>query len=114
MNTTELPQDTQGPAVAGPVQRTVRPLLAPRDWQAMALREAAELTGTTEGAARLAESKRYGALANEIERLRDELAYAEAALADIGDATREPGDDLAWCEARAAEALPRVRAALKA
>lgn len=25
MNTTELPQTTQGPAVAGPVQRTVRP-----------------------------------------------------------------------------------------
>lgn len=50
---------------------TVRPfLLAPRDWQAMALREAAELTGTPEGAARLAESKRYGALADEIERLR--------------------------------------------
>ena len=58
------------PAVGAPVQRRVRPLLAPRDWQAMALREAAELTGTTEGAARLAESKRYGALADEIERLR--------------------------------------------
>jgi hypothetical protein len=50
----------------------------------------------------------------ELERLRDVLAYAEAALADIGDADREPGDDLAWCEARAAEALPRVRAALRA
>jgi len=48
----------------------------------------------------------------EIVRLRAVLAYAEAALADIGDAEREPGDDLAWCEARAAEALPRVRAAL--
>ena len=52
--------------------------------------------------------------ADEIERLRDTLAYAEAALADIGDADREPGDDLAWCEARAAEALPRVRACLRA
>jgi len=52
-----------------------------------------------------------GAVA-EIVRLRAVLAYAEAALADIGDAEREPGDDLAWCEARAAEALPRVRAAL--
>ena len=50
----------------------------------------------------------------EIDRLRDTLAYAEAALADIGDADREPGDDLAWCEARAAEALPRVRAHLGA
>lgn len=44
--------------------------------------------------------------------LRDALAYAEAALADIGDAERWPGDDLAWCEQRAAAALPRVRAAL--
>ena len=50
----------------------------------------------------------------ELERLRDTLAYAEAALADIGDADREPGDDLAWCEARAAEALPRVREHLAA
>ena len=37
------------------------------------------------------------------------LVKAEAALADIGDAEREPGDDLAWCERRAAEALPFVR-----
>ena len=44
--------------------------------------------------------------------LRATLAYAEAALADIGDADREPGDDLAWCEQSAAQALPRVRAAL--
>ena len=50
----------------------------------------------------------------QIEHLRAALAYAEAALADIGDADREPGDDLAWCERRAAEALPRVRAALGA
>jgi hypothetical protein len=44
---------------------------------------------------------------------RDELLaalkYAEAALADIGDAEREPGDDLEWCENRAANALPRIR-----
>jgi hypothetical protein len=45
--------------------------------------------------------------------LRSALKIAEAALADIGDATREPGDDLAWCERRAAQALPAVRAALK-
>lgn len=43
----------------------------------------------------------------------DALAHAEAALADIGDAAREPGDDLKWCEERAAKALPRVRAALR-
>lgn len=41
------------------------------------------------------------------------LRTAEAALADIGDADREPGDDVAWCEERAAEALPAVRAALR-
>jgi hypothetical protein len=45
--------------------------------------------------------------------LREALKTAEAALADIGDADREAGDDLAWCEARAAQALPAVRAALK-
>lgn len=42
------------------------------------------------------------------------LVIAEAALADIGDADREPGDDLAWCERRAAQALPKVRAAIAA
>ena len=42
------------------------------------------------------------------------LKVAEAALADIGDADREPGDDIAWAERRAAEALPQVRAALLA
>ena len=42
------------------------------------------------------------------------LEIAEAALADIGDADREPGDDVAWCEARAAKALPMVRAAITA
>ena len=45
--------------------------------------------------------------------LRSALKIAEAALADIGDADREPGDDLAWCERRAAQALPAVRAALE-
>jgi hypothetical protein len=40
------------------------------------------------------------------------LGYAEAALADIGDAEREPGDSLEWCARRAAEALPAVRQAL--
>lgn len=46
------------------------------------------------------------------ERLAEALRIAEAALADIGDADREPGDDLAWCERRAAQALPAIRAAL--
>ena len=40
------------------------------------------------------------------------LELAEAALTDIGDAEREPGDDLAWAEARAAQDLPRIRIAL--
>ena len=40
------------------------------------------------------------------------LKLAEAALADIGDAEREEGDDLAWAEARAASNLPRIRQAL--
>ena len=38
------------------------------------------------------------------------LRTAEASLADIGDADREP--DVEWCERRAAEALPLVRAAI--
>ena len=46
--------------------------------------------------------------------LRNALELAEAALSDIGDANREPGDDLAWCEARAAKDLPAIRAALVA
>lgn len=47
------------------------------------------------------------------ERLAEALRTAEAALADIGDADREPGDDVAWCERRAAQALPMVRALLR-
>lgn len=43
------------------------------------------------------------------DELLEALAYAEAALSDIGDSEREPGDNLEWCENRAAEALPRVR-----
>ena len=42
------------------------------------------------------------------------LYLAEAALSDIGDADRVAGDDLAWCEMRAAKVLPQVRAALAA
>ena len=49
-------------------------LLTPRDWQAIALIEAGKHTGTREGMEKLAESRRYGALADEIERLRAALA----------------------------------------
>jgi hypothetical protein len=45
-------------------------------------------------------------------KLREALQVAEAALSDIGDADREPGDDLAWCERRAAQNLPLIRQAL--
>jgi hypothetical protein len=48
------------------------------------------------------------------DQLLDVLSYAECALGDIGDADREPGDDLEWCEERAAKALPRVRKLLLA
>ncbi len=41
------------------------------------------------------------------------LVWSEAALADIGDAEREPGDDLAWAERRAAQELPRIRQVLQ-
>lgn len=45
-------------------------LLTPRDWQLDAVRRGAELLGTPEGAALLAEARRYGALADEVDRLR--------------------------------------------
>ena len=44
----------------------------------------------------------------------DALIIAEAGLADIGDADREPGDDLKWCEARASQALESPRQAIVA
>ena len=59
-----------------------------------------------------ADAEAIGSQAAEIERIRAALKIAEAALSDIGDAHREEGDDLAWCERRAAKAIPIVRAAL--
>lgn len=44
-------------------------LIRPRDWQLIAQREAAALLGTPEGAAKLAEAKRYEVLADKIDRL---------------------------------------------
>jgi len=49
-----------------------------------------------------------------LQQALDELVIAEAGLSDIGDADREPGDDLAWCESRAAEALDSPRKAIEA
>jgi hypothetical protein len=63
--------DPDAPLLAAPRSDRTKPhLLTPRDWQADSLREANELLGTPEGAAKLVEAKRYGALADEIERLR--------------------------------------------
>jgi hypothetical protein len=49
-----------------------------------------------------------------LEQVLEALVTAEAGLADIGDADREQGDDVAWCEARAAAALEGPRAAITA
>lgn len=56
----------------------------------------------------------YSHVMDDRDQLLDALSYAESALSDIGDADREPGDDLEWCEGRAAAALPRIRKLLKA
>ncbi len=74
--------------------------------------EALRRQGLTWSQTSFAVSLVRNAVEAERDRWRLELAYAEAALSDIGDAEREPGDDLAWCEARAAAALLRVRHAL--
>jgi hypothetical protein len=55
---------------------------------------------------------RYTAGADRIEALESALKTAEAALSDIGDADREEGDDLKWCENRAAKDLPEIRRVL--
>lgn len=51
----------------------------------------------------------YSHTMDDRDQLLEVLSYAECALGDIGDADREPGDDLEWCERRAAAALPRIR-----
>jgi hypothetical protein len=56
----------------------------------------------------------YSHVMDDRDQLLDVLSYAECALGDIGDADREPGDDMEWCEERAAKALPRVRKLLQA
>ena len=59
-------------------------ILTPRDWQAVAQLEASDLLGTPEGATKLAEAKRYGALADELERLQRELGECSGALELVG------------------------------
>ncbi|WP_139291339.1 hypothetical protein [Paracoccus sp. SM22M-07] len=79
-----------------------------KGWDAQAYREAFPVnTALAEDAARAHD------LALEVERLKADLRFAEAALADIGDVEREDGDDLPWCERRAAKALPRIRATIR-
>jgi len=56
----------------------------------------------------------YSHAMDDRDQLLEVLCYAECALGDIGDADREPGDDLEWCERRAAAALPRIRELLLA
>ena len=47
-----------------------------------------------------------------LHQVLDALVVAEASLSDIGDADREPGDDVAWCEKRAHQALELPRKAI--
>lgn len=48
-------------------------LVTARDWQAIAQREAADLLGSPEALAKLAESKRYGALADQLHAQAKEI-----------------------------------------
>ena len=61
-------------------------LLTPRDWQARAQLEASDLLGSPEGAAKLAEARRYGALADHIASLQARLDAAEKSKATLLDA----------------------------
>ena len=55
-------------------------ILTPRDWQAIAQREAFDLLGTPEGAAKLAEANRYGALADVIEQQHRDIERLSAGV----------------------------------
>jgi hypothetical protein len=70
------------------------------DYDTVALRDTANLYD------------RYKAERADALELVEALKKAEAALSDIGDADREPEDDIAWCERRAAQDLQMIRAAL--
>lgn len=58
-------------------------LLRPQDWAQMALCEAHGLLGTPEGAAKLAEAKRYLACCEILERLARRCAQLEAQLGAV-------------------------------
>ena len=93
---------------------TVRPfLLAPRDWQAIALREAADVAGTPECSAKMVESKRYAALADEIERLRARVLDLEAVHEDASGAILQAvAAERERCAKAAEEFLTRGRSPL--
>ena len=69
-------------------------LLTPRDWQAIAQQKALELAGTPEAAEKLAESKRYGALADELDRLRADGSFIASRLEDRTNETGNLRDKL--------------------
>lgn len=61
-------------------------LLKPRDWQQIAQRQASDMLGTPEAAEKLAEARRYGALADELEHLQASL-HQMAALFGVPSAS---------------------------
>lgn len=65
------------------------------------------------GAETVKYAEKSGRLEAKVDRLTEALRIAEAALADIGDADREPGDDVEWCERRASLGLRKVRDTLR-
>jgi hypothetical protein len=46
---------------------------------------------------------------SKLSKILSDLKSIEAALSDIGDADREPEDDVAWLEKRAAVVIPTAR-----
>lgn len=59
------------------------------DWQQIAQKAGLEMLGTAEGAQRLAESRRYGLLIEEVERLLERIAALEAGARPIATDTNE-------------------------
>lgn len=64
-------------------------LITPRDWQMIAMTKAMDALGTPEGADLLVESKRYGVLADHIDKLEHQAAQDRALIeqlrADLGE-----------------------------
>lgn len=62
---------------------TVDILVSLRDWQHVKQQQALEAMGTQEAAEYLAESKRYGACADEIQKLRDHIAELRKLVSEV-------------------------------